>query len=122
MKRGDIVIVRLPDQSSSDPGREQRGRRPAVILQDQSRFGNLPTVVVAPITSTIGALRFNGTLRINPSSLNGLETPSVLLVFQSTAVDRNRIERQIGRLEEETQKRMDEILHSLILPVCPVNR
>lgn len=44
MSRGDIHWVDLPAAN----GREQRGRRPAVVLQDDTYGGDLPVVLVVP--------------------------------------------------------------------------
>jgi mRNA-degrading endonuclease toxin of MazEF toxin-antitoxin module len=44
---GDIHWVDLPAAN----GREQRGRRPAVVLQDDDYGGNLPVVLVVPLTT-----------------------------------------------------------------------
>ena len=80
MNRGDVVWVELPRPVST--GREQFGVRLAVILQDESQFGRLPTVVVVPITGQKSALRFSSTLLIQPSQSNGLPSESVVLAFQ----------------------------------------
>ncbi len=40
-------------------------------------------------------------LRIEPSAMNGLTVPSVLLVFQLRAIDQRRILGTVGRLEQE---------------------
>ena len=57
---GDIHWVDLPGSG----GRAQFGRRPAMIIQDEKYAGNLPTVIVVPLTSTQKALRFAGTTQI----------------------------------------------------------
>jgi Growth inhibitor len=96
LKLGDVHWVDLPDRG----GREQRGRRPAVIWQDTAAFSGLPTILVIPLSSQQGALRFSGTALIQPSSANGLSLPSVALVFQIGACDVRRIEQRIGRLSD----------------------
>ena len=96
MKRNDIVMVELPPPLGG-AGREQSGRRPALVLQDETP--DLPTIVVAPLTSQLAALRFPYTLRVEPSPDNGLSMPSVLLLFQLQVVDRRRLLRVLGALE-----------------------
>jgi mRNA-degrading endonuclease toxin of MazEF toxin-antitoxin module len=54
MRYGEVFWVDLPDQG----GREQRGRRPAVIWQNLEAFSGLPTILVIPLTSRLAALRF----------------------------------------------------------------
>jgi mRNA interferase MazF len=77
----------------------QLGRRPGIIWQDHTRFPSLPTSLVIPLTSQQRALRFGGTHLIQPSARNGLAVPSVALVFQLAAVDRQDIG---AKLEKST--------------------
>jgi len=60
MKLGDIYLVALPKIG----GREQMGKRPAIILQE-AEF-KLPTVLIVPLTTKIRALDFAGTILIQP--------------------------------------------------------
>lgn len=92
MSVGDIHWVELPNVG----GREQAGRRPAIVLQDDAYAGSLPTTIVVPLSSAMSALRFPGTARINATHASGLRTDSVALVFQIRAIDRARIAEKIG--------------------------
>lgn len=92
MKPGDIHWVELPIAS----GHEQAGRRPAVVLQDEERVGTLPVVLVVPLTTARGATRFKGTVVIAAGGSSGLRSPSIALVFQLRAVDRQRIREHLG--------------------------
>ena len=60
MNHGDVFWVNLPDVG----GREQRGRRPAIVWQDTHIFNSLPTVLTIPLTSRLTALRFPATVQI----------------------------------------------------------
>jgi mRNA-degrading endonuclease toxin of MazEF toxin-antitoxin module len=95
MKFGEIYWVDLPDRG----GREQRGRRPAVIWQDTDSF-HLPTILTIPLTTKLDSLRFSGTVLIQPSPINGLSAPSAALVFQLGACDVRRIGNCLGRLDD----------------------
>ena len=97
MNVGDIHWVDLPGTG----GKEQRGRRPAVILQDETRAGLLPVVLVVPLTTASAALRFTGTTRIQPTAQNGLRQPSVAMVFQLRAIDRRRILEKAGTVGDD---------------------
>src|SRR2546428_11060738 len=61
---GDMHWVDLPAAN----GREQRGRRPAVVLQDDDYGGDLPVVLFVPPTTAPGAMRFSGTTLIYPTA------------------------------------------------------
>jgi len=109
MPRGDIVLVDLPASS----GHEQSGQRPALIVHsDQSN--SLMMVMLIPMTSNQAAIRFDHTIAVQPSSLNGLSQPSIIMIFQLRALDRNRIRRTIGRLESEIMDLVDSELKNLL--------
>jgi mRNA interferase MazF len=80
-------------------GHEQSGRRPAVVVQDQTYAGVLPVVLVLPLTTATAARRFPGTVLIHPDPENGLREASVVLVFQMRAIDRRRIGGWIGAVD-----------------------
>ncbi len=96
MTIGEIHWVDLPDTG----GREQAGRRPAIIIQNDGYAGSLPTVLVIPLSSAIAALRFPGTALIKADKTSGLRSNSVALVFQLRAIDRGRIKEKIGIVSE----------------------
>ncbi len=68
--------------------------RPAIVRQDSAYAGKLPLVLVVPLTSQHGSLRFPGTVSIKPSKKNGLS--SVALVFQIRVLDRDRLIKHLG--------------------------
>ena len=78
MRVDDVHWIDLPAAN----GREQRGRRPAAILQDDDYGADLPVVLVVPLTTGRAAIRFAGTTHIRPTVENGLKQASVALVFQ----------------------------------------
>jgi len=96
MTIGDIHWVDLPNSG----GREQAGRRPAIVIQNDGYAGSLPTVLVIPLSSAISALRFPGTAPIKADTTSELRTDSVALVFQLRAIDRGRIKEKIGAVSE----------------------
>jgi mRNA-degrading endonuclease toxin of MazEF toxin-antitoxin module len=104
VKRNEIVVVELPPPLGGS-GREQTGRRPAVLVQDE--MPSLPTLLVAPLTSKLGALRFPYTFRVEPPSENGLGVPSVALPFQLQVVDRRRVLQVVGTLGPRCVRQLD---------------
>jgi mRNA-degrading endonuclease toxin of MazEF toxin-antitoxin module len=77
MTKGEVWRIRLPPAA----GHTQAGERPAVIVQNDAYTTTLPTVLVVPLTGTLAAARFPGTVTIQPDARNGLTIPSVALVF-----------------------------------------
>jgi mRNA interferase MazF len=108
--RGDILLITLPDSDR----REEKGTRPAIVVQANEEQS--PLLMVIPLTSSLAALRFAYTTEVQPSELNGLSLPSVAMVFQLRAIDRNRIVRKIGQLESETLTEIDEKIWQLLKP------
>ena len=95
--------MRLP----TVPGHTQAGERPAIIVQDDSFNVVLPTVLIVPFTSNNRTTRFPGTLLVQPDPQNGLTMPSVALVFQLSALDRQNCLDRLGELDPAT---LDQIL------------
>ena len=108
-------MVHLPPPAGAFQGREQQGMRPAVIIQNESLFSLLPTVLIVPFSSNRKTLRFAGTFLVRSTPSNGLDRDSVLMVFQSRAIDRNRIERLIGKLSAADLEQVDSLLKDLLL-------
>ena len=110
MARGDVLLVSLPPSDR----REQSGRRPAVAVQtDQA---GEPMLMVAPVTSSLAALRFAFSVRVEPSNENGVTTPSVVMVFQIRAIDKARIVRRIGLMSKEDMARIDAEIARMLQP------
>jgi mRNA interferase MazF len=103
MKRGEVWRVRIPFAT----GHAQTGERPAILVQADQLTVSLPTVLIVPLTSTLTATRFAGTLLIPPDSSNGLALPSVALVFQLRALDKRACLHRLGTVSSET---LDQIL------------
>src|SRR5690348_14097768 len=109
VNRGDIHWVELPASN----GREQIGRRPAVILQDEAYGATLPLVIVAPLTTATAAARFPGVVLVDPTPENGLQRPSVILVFPVRAIDRRKVQERSGAVGTEILTRVYEALDRL---------
>ena len=113
MARGDILLVALPDSDK----REERGTRPAIAIQTDT--ADSPMLMIIPITSSLGALRFPLTVKLEPSSSNGLTLESVAMVFQLWAIDRRRIVRKIGTLDVESLAKIEEEIWKMLKPSEP---
>ena len=113
MKHGDIVLVELP-RPASEKGHEQFGTRPALVVHSDATSNALPVVMIVPFTSRPSAQRFPHTISVQPSSLNGLNNASILLIFQLRAIDRKRIKKTIGQLEVDIMQQVNEEMKKLL--------
>jgi mRNA interferase MazF len=113
MTRGDIVLVNLP-QTLDGAGHEQAGTRPALIVHEDATSDTLSVVMIVPFTSNLKAQRFPHIILIQPTKENGLTVPSVLLIFQLRAIDKHRVGRKIGHLEEELMGKANQEIKELL--------
>jgi len=98
LKCGDVVFIDLPFHNPK--GREQEGRRPAVIIGVPLGDVRYPVVVVVPLTT-----QFGGWAKKNPAlypiiqaGTAGLPQKSVVLCDQIRAVDIQRVIGYLGSL------------------------
>jgi mRNA interferase MazF len=113
MKRGDIVLVNLP-QTADGAGHEQVGMRPALIVHEDTTSETLSVIMIVPFTSNLKAGRFPHTILVEPTKENGLTTQSVLLVFQLRAIDKQRVTRTIGHLENDLIEKVNQEMKGLL--------
>ena len=113
MRRGDIVLVNLP-QTADGAGHEQIGTRPALIVHDDVTSNTLSVVMIVPFTSNLKAQRFPHTVLVQPTKENGLTVTSVLLVFQLRAIDKQMVTRKIGHLEDDLMGKVDKEMKDLL--------
>ncbi|MBI3761958.1 MAG: type II toxin-antitoxin system PemK/MazF family toxin [Chloroflexi bacterium] len=107
------MYVNLPPPIGGS-GPEQAGRRPAILVLSDASATNNPMTMVVPITSQLSALRFPHTFRVEPSPVNGLTAPSAVLVFQLRAVGHGRLDRVIGRLEDNYLQTLDAEMRRML--------
>jgi mRNA interferase MazF len=98
VKRGEVWSV------AGGPGYTGKPR-PVVILQDD-RFEAMLSVTICPFTTNpTSAPLFR--LPVEPNERNGLRISSTLMVDKVTTVPRNRIGKQLGRLDDEDLVRLN---------------
>lgn len=95
MKQGEIWDLYL------DPvlGREQGGRRPAVIISGNLLNKYLEIVIVCPLTTNIK--NYKGNLILVPNKKNGLQKKSEVLTFHIRSVSKKRLAKKLGDLSEK---------------------
>ena len=89
-------------------GSEQAGYRPVLILQSDRLNQNSPTVIVAPITSIIKHTFFQAHCILPLDS--PLPERSMVLAEQIRAIDRQRLENYIGRLQAKEMRRVEQAM------------
>lgn len=106
MKKGEIWLVEIPETG----GHEQQGIRPVVLLAELE--ANIAMVI--PCTGNMKALRFPRVLELEPDKDNGLDTKSVILIFQLRAIDKKRLIKKIGVIKNEQINMLDEAIKSML--------
>lgn len=92
-------------------GSEQGRTRPVLILSDTNLNQILPVVNVLPITSRKQNRRIYPDEAMIPAGRAGLGRESVVLCYQIRTLDKQRLLRQLGMLDETGGR--DEILDAL---------
>lgn len=95
IKRGDIFYYDFGD----NPGSIQCGRRPVMVVQADEFNQNAPTVIVAAITTVIKK-QYMPSHIILPDD-TGLDQPSMVMLEQVRAVNKDDLLRYVGRLQNE---------------------
>src|SRR5215475_1364883 len=101
MKRGEVWTV--------SGGKDYAGKpRPAVIVQDD-RFDATNSITICAFTSDpTDAPLFR--LVVEPSTINGLDSPSRLMVDKVTTVPKESLGKRIGRLSDSDIVRVNRAL------------
>jgi mRNA interferase MazF len=103
LRRGDIWLVNFnPAQGS-----EQRGIRPALIIQNDVGNEVSPVTIVAAISSVTKTYPIN--VEIKPSE-SGLEKDSVVKLNQIRTIDKKRLIKRLGRLDSSKMKAVNSAL------------
>lgn len=93
--RGDVVLCDL----NPVVGTEQAGIRPVVILQLDRANAVSPHTIIAPFTSKIRRALLPSHVFV-PSGVGGLTQDSVVLCEQIRVIDKSRIIKVIGHLND----------------------
>lgn len=104
MRPGDVVWVEL----SPSRGREQDGRRPAVVVSSEDHLAAATTLVtVAPCTSRDRAWPNHITL----TGPIGLEAPTFAMTEQVRTVARDRVKEIAGAVDEQCLSEISAWVH-----------
>jgi len=100
IKRGDIVLVNLEPIKGS----EQGGIRPCLIIQNNLGNKYSPTTIIAPITSKKFSREFPTNVNLLKED-SKLDRDSTILLNQIATIDKTRIAKKLGFLDEEIMKK-----------------
>ncbi len=101
--RGEVWTVNF----SPGRGSEQRGVRPALVIQNDVGNQYAATTIVATITSQIKIYPVTVPLRKGDADLT---KPSMVNLTQILTVDRGRLRKRIGRLSADQMDRVNAAL------------
>lgn len=93
--RGDVVLCDL----NPVVGTEQAGIRPVVILQIDRANAVSPHTIIAPFTTKIRRKLLPSHVFV-PAGVGGLSQDSVVLCEQIRVIDKSRIIRVLGHLDD----------------------
>ncbi len=109
IKRGAVVLCDL----NPVMGTEQSGIRPVVILQIDRANNVSPHTIIAPFTTKIRRAQLPSHVFV-PADIGGLTQDSVVLCEQIRVIDKKRIIKVLGNLDDSYMEKIARAL-SIIL-------
>jgi len=105
-KRGEIYLV---DFSKDAKGSEQKGYRPALVIQNDvgNKYGS--TVIVAALTTQL-TYHHIPTNVILTKKESGLSKDSLINLSQIRTITKKRLTKKIGALDSELIKRVNKAI------------
>ena len=103
IKRGDIYYA----DPSPTVGSEQGGIRPVLIIQNDIGNQHSPTVIVAATTSRRGKARLPTHVALPMTGSLGLPKKSMVLLEQVRTLDKQRLRKHVGHVDEQTMGEID---------------
>ena len=103
--RGEIVVANLEPVEGS----EQAGIRPVLIIQNDILNKHAPTTIIAPITSKIYTKEYPTNVIIKKED-SRLKLDSTILLNQIKTIDKKRIIKKIGTLDNFTMNKVDKAI------------
>ena len=104
-RRGEIWLVNF----NPARGSEQKGIRPALVIQNDIGNEVSPITIVAAISTSIKIYPINVKIK---SLASGLDRDSVVKLNQILTIDKNRLIKKLGELDPS---KMNEVGSALIL-------
>ncbi|MDO8467829.1 MAG: type II toxin-antitoxin system PemK/MazF family toxin [Nanoarchaeota archaeon] len=102
IKRGDLFLANLEPTKGAEQGRI----RPVIIIQNNIFNNYSPTTIVVPITSKIPNKKYLTSVIISKQD-SKLKKDSTILTNQIRTIDKGRIIRRLGILNNEIMNKVD---------------
>ena len=104
-RRGEIYLTAL------DPalGHEIKKTRPALVIQNDVTNQYGMTTIVAAITSKVTVPPYPNEVTIQPS-MTSLQVPSTIRLDQVRTVDRRRLIKRLGKVDDDVMRRVDQAI------------
>jgi len=109
--RGDVILCDL----NPVVGTEQAGVRPALVVQTDRANTVSPHTIIAPFTTRIRRAVLPSHALI-PAGIGGLTQESVVLCEEIRVIDKRRIIRVLGHVDDTYMEEMARALVSLSAP------
>jgi len=107
--RGDVILCDL----NPVMGTEQAGIRPVLVLQIDRANAASPHTIIAPFTTKIRQALLPSHVMI-AKGMGGLSNDSVLLCEQVRVIDKGRIIRVLGHLDNKKMERVADVLCTIL--------
>ncbi len=104
MLQKDIYLANL----NPARGKEQKGKRPVVIISGNTMNKNLGVFIICPISSKIK--NYAGCVKLDKNKINKLSKDSEIITFQIRTIAKERMFKKIGEI---TGEQLKEIFFSL---------
>ena len=102
IKRGEIWLANLnPIQGS-----EQAGMRPVLVFQNDAINRFTTTFLCIPFTTNLRRAALPTCVLVNAAN-GGLRTDSVALCHQLRVLDKSRLQRKVGTIDEQTMTEIE---------------
>jgi len=102
-RRGEIWLVNW----NPARGSEQKGKRPALIIQNDIGNEKAATTIVAAISSSVRLYPMN--VKIDPME-SGLQETSIVKTSQILTISKMRLAKKLGKLKKEKMKEVNRAL------------
>ena len=109
IRRGDVVLCDL----NPVVGTEQAGIRPAIIVQIDRANAVSPHTIIVPFTTKIRRALLPSHAFV-PAGVGGLSQDSVALCEQIRVIDKRRIIRVIGHLDDSYPEEIARALRTIL--------